>query len=138
MPLTNTTQINPIILNRNISIGVALPFNKPSAFRSTYDFKQQIKFNLINLLLTNKGERPFNPNFGTDIRKQIFNQIVEGTFEALSDDITNTINVYIPEITIEKLNITPGPTYNNNAVVVELVYRINISNEKDTITINFE
>ena len=138
MPLSNTIQTNPINLNRNITVGISLPFNKPSAFRSTYDFKQQIKFNLINLLLTNKGERVFNPNFGTDIRKQIFNQMVEGTFEALSDDISSTIAAYIPEITVEKLTVTPGPVYNNNAVVVDLTYRINISNESDTITINFE
>lgn len=138
MPLSNTVQTNPINLNRNITVGISLPFNKPSAFRSTYDFKQQIKFNLINLLLTNKGERAFNPNFGTSIRQQIFNQMVEGTFEALSDDISNTIAAYIPEITVEKLTVVPGPEYNNNAVVVNLTYRINISNESDTITINFE
>lgn len=138
MPLSNTVQTNPINLNRNITVGISLPFNKPSAFRSTYDFKQQIKFNLVNLLLTNRGERVYNPDFGTDIRKQIFNQMVEGTFEALSDDISNTIATYIPEITVEKLTVTPGPVYNNNAVVVDLTYRINISNESDTITINFE
>ena len=138
MPLSNTVQTNPINLNRNITVGISLPFNKPSAFRSTYDFKQQIKFNLVNLLLTNRGERVYNPDFGTDIRKQIFNQMVEGTFEALSDDISNTIAAYIPEITVEKLTVTPGPVYNNNAVVIDLTYRINISNESDTITINFE
>jgi len=138
MPLSNTVQTDPINLNRNITVGISLPFNKPSAFRSTYDFKQQIKFNVINLLLTNRGERAFNPNFGTDIRKQIFNQMVEGTFDALSDDISTTIAAYIPEITVEKLTVTPGPVYNNNAVVINLTYRINISNESDTITINFE
>jgi phage baseplate assembly protein W len=138
MPLSNTVQTNSINLNRNVTVGVSLPFNKPSAFRSTYDFKQQIKFNVVNLLLTNRGERVYNPNFGTDIRKQIFNQMVEGTFDALSDDISNTLAAYIPEITVERLTVTPGPTYNNNTVVINLTYRINISNESDTITINFE
>jgi len=138
MPLSNTVQTNPINLNKNVTVGVSLPFNKPSAFRSTYDFKQQIKFNVVNLLLTNRGERVYNPNFGTDIRKQIFNQMVEGTFDALSDDISNTLAAYIPEITVERLTVTPGPTYNNNTVVINLTYRINISNESDTITINFE
>ena len=138
MPLSNTVQTNPINLNRNVTVGISLPFNKPSAFRSTYDFKQQIKFNVVNLLLTNRGERVYNPNFGIDIRKQIFNQMVEGTFDALSDDISNTLAAYIPEITVERLTVTPGPTYNNNTVVIDLTYRINISNESDTITINFE
>ena len=43
MPLNQTVQTNRINLNKNITIGIALPFNIPSAFRSTYDFKEQLK-----------------------------------------------------------------------------------------------
>jgi phage baseplate assembly protein W len=136
MPLQKTVQVNPIILNKNIAIGIEIPFSSPSAFQSTYDFKTQLKYNLINLLLTNKGERIFNPNFGTDIRKQLFNQITEITLEALSTQISDTINLYIPEVIVEDLNIKPEPDF--NAIYVTLTYRIKISNEKDTITINFE
>ena len=136
MPLNNTVQTNPINLNKNITIGIALPFNAPSAFKSTYSFKDQLKYNLINLLLTNKGERILNPNFGTDIRKQLFNQINEDTYNALIDDIRSTIELYIPQVTIEKLEAVPS--YDQNTITINLTYRINISNEKDTITINFE
>ena len=136
MPLNQTVQTNPINLNKNITIGIALPFNVPSAFRSTYDFKEQLKYNLVNLLLTNKGERILNPNFGTDIRKQLFNQIEEDTYNALIDDIRSTIELFIPQITIEKLEAVPS--YDQNTITINLTYRINISNEKDTITINLE
>ena len=136
MPLKATVQTNPINLNKNIAIGISLPFSAPSAFISTYDFKTQIKYNLINLLLTNQGERVFNPNFGTSIREQLFNQIVEGTSEILTSQISNIINKYIPEITVEKLSVDQLP--DQNTLVINLSYRINISNEKDTITINFE
>ena len=136
MPLNNTVQTNPINLNKNITIGIALPFNAPSAFRSTYSFKDQLKYNLINLLLTDKGERIFNPNFGTNIRRQLFNQIEEDTYNVLIDDIRNTIELYIPQVTIEKLEAVPS--YDQNTITINLTYRINISNEKDTITINIE
>ena len=136
MPLNQTVQTNPINLNKNIAIGISLPFNTPSAFKSTYDFKTQLKYNLINLLLTNKGERILNPSFGTDIRKQLFNQMVDDSFEILKIDVLNSIKIYIPEITVEKLDIVP--TYNTNLVTINLTYRVNISNEKDTITINLE
>jgi phage baseplate assembly protein W len=136
MPLSQTVQTNPINLNKNIAIGIAIPFSAPSAFTSTYDFKTQIKYNLINLLLTNKGERIFNPSFGTDIRKQLFNQITDETSEVLVDQISNTINVFIPEVIVEKLEVKQMPdTY---TMYVNLTYRIKISNEKETITINFE
>jgi phage baseplate assembly protein W len=136
MPLSQTVQTNPINLNKNITIGISLPFNAPSAFRSTYDFKEQLKYNVINLLLTNKGERILNPNFGTDIRKQLFNQIEEDTYNALIDDIRSTIELFIPQITIEKLEAVPS--YDQHIITINLTYRINISNEKDTITINLE
>ena len=31
-----------------------------------------IKQSIVNLLLTNKGERPFNPDYGSDIRSYLF------------------------------------------------------------------
>ena len=136
MPLSNTVQTNPINLNKNITIGIALPFSAPSAFRSTYSFKDQLKYNVINLLLTNKGERILNPNFGTNIRQQLFNQISEDTYNALIDDIRTTIETFIPQVTIEKLEAVPS--YDNNIITINLTYRINISNEKDAITINLE
>jgi phage baseplate assembly protein W len=136
MPLSNTVQTNPINLNKNITIGISLPFNAPSAFRSTYSFKDQLKYNLVNFLLTNKGERILNPNFGTNIRRQLFNQIDEDIYENLITEISDSIILYFPDITIEKLDVVP--TYDNNLITVNLTYRINISNEKDTITINLE
>jgi phage baseplate assembly protein W len=136
MPLSNTVQTNPINLDKNITIGISLPFNAPSAFRSTYSFKDQLKYNLVNFLLTNKGERILNPNFGTNIRRQLFNQIDEDIYENLITEISDSIILYFPDITIEKLDVVP--TYDNNLITVNLTYRINISNEKDTITINLE
>jgi phage baseplate assembly protein W len=136
MPLNQTVQTNPINLNKNITIGISLPFSAPSAFRSTYSFKDQLKYNLVNFLLTNKGERILNPNFGTNIRRQLFNQIDEDIYENLITEISDSIVLYFPDITIEKLDVVP--TYDSNLITVNLSYRINISNEKDTITINLE
>ena len=136
MPLNQTVQTNPINLNKNIAIGISIPFSYPSAFSSTFDFKTQIKYNLINLLLTNKGERIFNPDFGADIRKQLFNQMVESTYDDLTEQIITVVNAYIPEVIVDQVEITP--LYDKNIVSISLYYRIKISNEKDTININFE
>ena len=56
--------INPLDRKRNIYIGVSLPFNGRSVFNFTTNTKDQTKSNIINLLLTNRGERIFNPEFG--------------------------------------------------------------------------
>ena len=134
MPLSQTVQTNPINLNKNVTIGIAIPFSAPSAFINTYDFKEQLKYNLINFLLTNKGERILNPNFGTDIRKQVFNQMDGDIYDILINEIKDAIRLYFPPITIEKLEVVPS--YDQHIITINLFYKINISNEKDTITIN--
>jgi hypothetical protein len=58
-------------LQKNIAIGVSLPFGvcgTDQLFNQTYSTKDQTKSNLINLLLTNKGERILNPEFGSDLK----------------------------------------------------------------------
>lgn len=134
MPLNQTYQVK--VLNPNVGIGIYIPFTSPSAFKTTYDYKEQIKYNLINLLLTNKGERIFNPDFGTNLRKQLFNQIVEGNNDLIIDDITNTIIKYIPEIFINSIDIKNNP--DTNTFTFYLNYSIKLTNESDNINIVFE
>jgi hypothetical protein len=75
MPLPQTIRVNPLDLQKNIAIGVSLPFNGPGVFNSTYTTKDQIKSNLVNLLLTSIGERVMNPNFGTELKRFLFEGI---------------------------------------------------------------
>ena len=66
----------PIDSEARKAIGFSLPINGNAVFNPTYQTKDQIKANLINYLLTNRGERVFNPNFGADLRSLLFNNIV--------------------------------------------------------------
>lgn len=136
MPITQTFQVNPNILNPNIGVGIAIPFSVPSAFRTTYSHKDQIKYNLINLLLTNKGERVFNPNFGTDLRKQLFNQLIDDNYETTVEDIKFLVKAYFPDIVINKIEISSNP--DNNMLTFLLNYSIKLTQESDNISINFE
>jgi phage baseplate assembly protein W len=136
MPIPQTYRVDPRDLQKNIAIGVCLPFNTPSAFRSSHSTKEQIKYNLINLLLTNKGERIENPEFGADIKRELFEQIDENTFESLKNKIIDNVNVFIPEVTLT--NITINPQTDNNKVNVNIEYYVNISGESENLNINFE
>ena len=133
MPIPQTIRVNPLDLQKNIAIGVSLPFNRP--FNSTYTTKDQIKSNLINLLLTSRGERIMNPLFGTGLRNFLFEGITESNIENLRLDLINSINMFIPEISVVNIDIVPG--YDSNSIELNLSYLLNISNTPDQVTVQF-
>ena len=135
MPIPQTIRVNPLDLQKNIAIGVSLPFNGPGVFKSTYTTKDQIKSNLVNLLLTDTGERIMNPNFGTNLKRFLFEGITDNNLETLKDNILNSILSYISEITVT--NITLVPNTDNNLVSLTIEYYLNISQTPDQVTVQF-
>jgi len=139
MPIPQTVRVNPLDLQGNIAIGVSLPFNGPSGpFNSTYSTKDQVKSNLINLILTEKGERIMNPEFGCDLKKVLFEQIVEDTFDDIKQIINESITTFIPEIGSTDITVESTPDYNNsNTISVTVKYKLTISQEADQVTVQF-
>lgn len=134
MPLPQTIRVNPLDLQKNIAIGVSLPFKGP--FKSTFTTKDQIKSNLINLLLTNKGERVMNPTFGCDIKRQLFQTITTELQQNIINIIVDAVSVFIPEIQIGLIEVIPNIDYNQISITV--YYKIRISNTPGQVTIQFE
>jgi phage baseplate assembly protein W len=135
MPIPQTIRVNPLDLQKNIVIGVSLPFNAPGVFNKTYSTKEQIKSNLINLLLTDKGERIMNPEFGTDLRKSLFDNITNSSIEILKAKIVDAVNIFIPEIFLGEVIVEPDNDYNTLNVTIN--YRLIISNTPDQVTVQF-
>jgi phage baseplate assembly protein W len=135
MPVPQTIRVNPLDLQKNIAIGVSLPFNAPGVFYSTYTTKDQIKSNLVNLLLTNVGERVMNPNFGCELKRFVFEGISENNISDLKISINNSISLYIPEITVSSIDVISNK--DNNLIDVTVSYVLNISNNADQVTVQF-
>lgn len=129
-------KINPLDLQPRKAIGVALPFSAGAVFNSTYQSKDAIKTNLVNLLLTSRGERVLNPLFGTNLREVLFEQITDTTIRRLDREIRSTISNYFPTISIKSLIIKSDPDYNTVSLVMS--YTVVDTNIEDEITINFE
>lgn len=92
----------------NTYIGVTIPFNNPNGifFQSTTNINQ-VYSNLKNLLMTSKGERYMLPEFGTEIRYILFENITdEDNFvEAIKTDISNALKMWLPYLVIERLEV---------------------------------
>ena len=120
-------------LNPNIGVGVNLPLSGPSVFISNYTTKEAIKNNLINYFLTNPGELPLNPTFGSGLRSYIFEQISQDLLSNLEEYIIQKINFYFSMISIDSLVITQQE--DTNLIRVILKYNIIDTNMTDTLNI---
>lgn len=126
--------INPLDLNDNIAIGVAFPLNGSAVFNSSYTTQDQAKSNLINVLLTEPGERVMEPNFGVGLKKLLFeNQIKE---DELEGRIKDQCAFYVPEVDITNLIIQLIP--DSHTLYIRLTYKFIINDEEDSIQLNFQ
>lgn len=132
-----------MIRNRNIifkepnstttkSLGISAQFNFNSIFKQNYTVKDQIKQNFINLVLTEEGERIYNPDFGVGLRSKLFENNISRN--DILFRIQQKVELYIPEITINDLTISQ----NENTVSINIFYFINTLNITDNININLQ
>ena len=99
----------PIDLTARKAVGFGFPLNGGAVFVPTYQTKDQIKANLINYILTNKGERLFYPNFGADLRKYLFEGIVDKTLDNIKSQLQDEISTQFPLVVINDINIDSNP-----------------------------
>jgi len=130
----NLKQINVLDLRPSTGIGVALPFNTPAVFQTVYTTKEQLKYNIINFLLTDKRERIFNPSFGAGIREKVFEQITAETIDALDSQIRSGIQQYFPNVIITELTFGGKP--DENLLTIQFSYTIKNTGESDNVTIS--
>ena len=61
-----------------------------------------------NLILTAPGERPFNPELGSQVSRLLFDPIDDITTEALREQIENTINNFEPRVRLRQVVVQPN------------------------------
>jgi len=89
-------------------IGCDLPLNKNQFgyFSPTIYTIDQARANLKNLILTNKGERLMQPEFGCDIYGLLFEQIDPYEIvELVKSKISTAVKLWLPQIIIKNINI---------------------------------
>jgi phage baseplate assembly protein W len=110
-------------------INIQFPFQddpEGKFLKMNTDAKQAIKSDLVHLLLTNKGERLYLPNFGANLRQYIFEPNDEISANAIKNEINQAIREFIPNLQVTQLTVTPSED-NIHATVVRIDYLVTIS-----------
>jgi phage baseplate assembly protein W len=87
--------------------GITLPVKRGEGgfFEQSFTSFDQAKSNLKNLLLTRKGERIMQPNFGTGLHSLLFEQADDNLEARLEQTITENVNYWLPYITIKGIDV---------------------------------
>ena len=131
--INGNRRISPLDINKNVTIGVAFPLDDVNLFKGTQTVKEQVKSNLINLLLTEPGERINEPNFGVGLKNLLFEQNPD--IDILKEKIYNQIEFYIPLITLSDINVN----FENDKYLLYIIisYNFNLDGSTDAIQLNF-
>ena len=93
-----------------------------------------IKQAIVNLLLTNKGERLMNPTYGSDIRSYLFEPMDFGTANQIKNNIRDTIETFEPRIRVLRISATPN--FDDNGFDITMTYNV-IGTDTPPVTVDF-
>lgn len=91
-----------------------------------------VKQAMRNLISTNHFEKPFEPDFGADIRALLFELADDFTSYEIKENIRNAAYIYEPRAEILDIEATVRP--DNNSVAVSVTFKV--INSLETITIS--
>jgi phage baseplate assembly protein W len=122
------------------AIGLALPIQISTvAFKQNYTEIDQLKSNIKNLLLTKRGERLMNPLFGSGVETVLFEPITDEFEDKIQDIITNSVERYIPNVSIDEINVDmSNENKDRNSVNISLKFRSRSTGNSGLVSFNIQ
>ena len=121
--------------------GITLPIQRGNTgfFSQAFTSFEQAKSNLKNLLLTRKGERIMQPEFGSGLHSLLFEQI-DSNFESnLQDVISESVNFWLPYITIKEIDVEmTDELKDKNQVNISLKFTVGNTIDTEEVTLNVQ
>lgn len=97
----------------------------------SYKNEDSVKRSIRNILLTDKGERFFNPTFGSDIRKMLFENFSPSTEQVVADLIKTAIGNHEPRANVIDVNVSGDP--DQNSMYINIVF--SVINKAEPVTL---
>ena len=90
-----------------------------------------VKLALRNLILTNKYERLRNPEFGTNIRRFLFETYDGFIEEELKSEITRAVETFEPRVKLIEVDVQTQP--DDNSIFINIEFAIVSSQNTDNL-----
>ena len=133
--------IKELNFNPDAFFGIKFPLEYDGTdgfFPRSRTLREQAFSNLKNLILTNKGERVGQPDFGCDISSLLFEQITPEIGEQIKSSINDAVENWLPYITITNVFVTFEESQ-PNAIFIAVEFSVDVDdpNSVETITFTF-
>ena len=113
-----------------ISYNIKFPLNDDvttnTYFLMSRVTKDAFSSDLLLLLLTQKGERYYEPDYGTNLLKFIFEPNDGLTANDIEQEIKRTVSLYIPALNIEEVTFVTAETNEGNEKISDNQLNVNI------------
>jgi phage baseplate assembly protein W len=103
---------------------VSMTFNRNPLTNDIISIKNEtaIARSLRNIVYTIPGEIPFNPQFGTNISRTLFDNMDNISASLLESQIRDSITRFEPRVNLR--NVEVQPLYDTNEFNVNIIYQI--------------
>jgi phage baseplate assembly protein W len=123
----------------SVAYGITSPTKRGNVmFEQTFTSLDAAKSNLRNLLLTKRGERVMQPNFGTGLHSLLFEPMDNEFEQKLQETITNSVRFWLPYITIENIEVDMSDEMKDRhtaGMKIEFTVGNNIETQEITFTV---
>jgi len=126
-----------------VSVGLDLPISKHpndnrGYFATTDTTIDAVKNDIRLLLMTERGERLFQPFLGMNIRRFLFEQITDDTAVEIENDIVDTFQTWLPFVELQNIDVDLGDQ-DRNKIKINITFNLqNIPTELQTVGVVLE
>jgi len=107
-----------------------------TAFNQSFTTKEQVSSNIKNLLLTKKGERLLQPNFGSGLQELLFDFNDDRLAIKIEEIITESITNWLPYVDIRQIDVAQS-NENKDRNQVEISITFGVANTPDLNQVTF-
>jgi phage baseplate assembly protein W len=122
-------------------IGITLPLQLGNTgyFEQSFDTLTQVKSNFINLILTRRGERVHQPEFGCRIHEYLFEQMTPENVEGARLSVVAAVEKWMPFLELIQFDLTvTNEDIDRNTIQLYVGYRLKKNPDiRDTIILTF-
>jgi len=118
----------------NLAPVLPLKLDDQNGYAMITDLKKLISFHLKNLLLTSKGEKISDPNYGVGLKRYLFEPMQTGISNKIRNEIEIQISRYLSYVNLKDIKVFENES--DYSLSIQISYSLFGSSLNETMIIN--